>query len=185
LDFRGQSNGYVRNRADTALFNRLLLEDNLDSLAEQTIHNEEGKTAQQNPPRVSDVGRAGFGTLGYQVDGTIDSRRKRIAPVSSVRGTAARRHRAKVTGLATALQERTADRGEATEVLRGLVDAIVLAPGQDGERLQIELRGNLAAMLGPPYKRRGRRSPTTSPCKYLLVAGARNRLYWAFQWAAA
>ena len=59
----------------------------------------------------------------------------------------ARIYRAKVTELAAALQEPDS-RSEATEALRGLVDAIVLTPGQDAETLQIELRGNLAAMLG-------------------------------------
>jgi hypothetical protein len=59
----------------------------------------------------------------------------------------ARIYRAKVTELATALQEPDS-RSEATEALRGLVDAIVLTPNQDAETLQIELRGNLAAMLG-------------------------------------
>ena len=56
-------------------------------------------------------------------------------------------YRAKVTELARALQEPESC-SEATEALRGLVDAIVLTPDQGGETLQIELRGNLAAMLG-------------------------------------
>jgi hypothetical protein len=38
-------------------------------------------------------------------------------------------------------------RSEATEALRGLVDAIVLTPDQAHDAFQIELRGNLAAML--------------------------------------
>ena len=56
-------------------------------------------------------------------------------------------YRAKVTELARALQE-PESRSEATEALRGFVDAIVLTPDQGGETLQIDLRGNLAAMLG-------------------------------------
>jgi site-specific DNA recombinase len=96
----------------------------------------------------------------------------------------ARIYRTKVTELAKALQE-PGGRSEATEALRGLVDAIVLTPDKGGETLQSELRGNLAAMLGPPYKRRGRRKPTTSPCKYLWFAGARNPLNLEFAWAAA
>ena len=60
----------------------------------------------------------------------------------------ARIYRAKVTELATALQEPDS-RCEATEALRGLVDAIVLTPDQ----------------------RRGRRIPTTSPRKYLWLRG--------------
>lgn len=59
----------------------------------------------------------------------------------------ARIYRAKVTELAIALQEPDS-RSEATEALRGLVVAIVLRPDPEGESLQIELRGNLAAMLG-------------------------------------
>ncbi len=47
----------------------------------------------------------------------------------------ARIYRAKVTELARALQEPDS-RSEATEALRGLVDAIVLTPDQDGERFR-------------------------------------------------
>ena len=56
-------------------------------------------------------------------------------------------YRTKVTQLARALQD-PESRPEATEALRGLVDAIVLTPDQGEETLRIELRGNLAAMLG-------------------------------------
>ncbi len=52
--------------------------------------------------------------------------------------------RQKVTALAQAL-EYPETRTEASEALRGLIDAIVLTLSQ-GE-LQIELKGNLAAML--------------------------------------
>ena len=58
-------------------------------------------------------------------------------------------YRQKVTTLAQAL-EHPETRTEASEALRGLIDAIVLTPNQ-GE-LQIELKGNLAAMLGRPPK---------------------------------
>src|SRR4029453_6622171 len=53
-------------------------------------------------------------------------------------------YRAKVESLASALQ-REDTRLEASEMLRGLIDSIVLMP--DEGQLQIELRGNLAAML--------------------------------------
>ena len=56
-------------------------------------------------------------------------------------------YRTKVTQLARALQE-PESRPEATEALRGLVDAIVLTPDQGRETLRIELKRNLAAMLG-------------------------------------
>ena len=67
-------------------------------------------------------------------------------------------------------------RSEATEALRGLVDAIVLTPDQAGETLQIELRGNLAAMLGANSCQTKRSpNPTTSPCKYLWLRGPATR----------
>jgi hypothetical protein len=50
-----------------------------------------------------------------------------------------------VTTLAQAL-EHPENRTGASEGLRGLIDAIVLTPNQG--KLQIELKGNLAAMLG-------------------------------------
>ena len=83
----------------------------------------------------------------------------------------ARIYRAKVTELATALQEPDS-RSEATEALRGLVDAIVLTPDQAGETLQIELRGNLAAMLGATVQTK--RSPESDDLslQVSLVAGA-------------
>ena len=83
----------------------------------------------------------------------------------------ARIYRAKVTELARALQEPDS-RSEATEALRGLVDAIVLTPDQAGETLQIELRGNLAAMLGATVQTK--RSPESDDLslQVSLVAGA-------------
>ncbi len=77
-------------------------------------------------------------------------------------------YRHKVTTLAQALEQPEA-RTEASEALRDLIDAIVLTPNQ-GE-LQIELRGNLAAMLGAAQN--AKRSPETgdlSP-QVVMVAG--------------
>jgi hypothetical protein len=67
-------------------------------------------------------------------------------------------------------------RSEATEALRGLVDGIVLTPDQDRETLQIELKGNLAAMLGATVQTK--RSPESADLslQVSLVAGARNPL---------
>ena len=78
-------------------------------------------------------------------------------------------YRQKVTALAQAL-ERPETRTEASEVLRGLVDAIVLTP-DEGE-LQIELKGNLAAMLGAAQS--AKRSPETGDLslQVVMVAGA-------------
>ena len=71
--------------------------------------------------------------------------------------------------LAQAL-EHPETRTEASEALRGLIDAIVLTPNQ-GE-LQIELKGNLAAMLGAAQN--AKRSPETGDLslQVVMVAGA-------------
>jgi hypothetical protein len=79
--------------------------------------------------------------------------------------------RQKITALGQAL-EHPETRTEVSEALRGLIDAIVLTPNQGeppsragknspfGEpRLQIELKGNLAAMLGAAQN--AKRSPET------------------------
>jgi site-specific DNA recombinase len=79
-------------------------------------------------------------------------------------------YRAKVTELARALQDPDS-RSEATEALRGLVDAIVLTPDQ-GETLQIELRGNLAAMLGATVQTKRSSDSDDLSLQVSLVAGA-------------
>ena len=78
-------------------------------------------------------------------------------------------YRQKVTALAEAL-EQPETRTEASEALRGLIDAIVLTP-DEGE-LQIELKGNLAAMLGAAQN--AKRSPETGDLslQVVMVAGA-------------
>jgi len=83
-------------------------------------------------------------------------------------------YRQKVTNLTQAL-EHPETRTEASEALRGLIDAIVLTPNQ-GE-LQIELKGNLAAMLGAAQN--AKRSPETGDLslQVVMVAGARNQRY--------
>jgi hypothetical protein len=83
-------------------------------------------------------------------------------------------YRQKVTTLAQALEQRET-RTEATEALRGLVDAIVMTP--DDGALRIELRGNLAAMLSAATN--AKRSPETSDLslQVVMVAGARNHHY--------
>ena len=77
-------------------------------------------------------------------------------------------YRQKVTTLARAL-EHLETRTEASEALRGLIDAIVLTPNQ-GE-LQIELKGNLSAMLGAAQN--AKRSPETGDLslQVVMVAG--------------
>jgi site-specific DNA recombinase len=83
-------------------------------------------------------------------------------------------YRSKVEELAAALQ-REDTRLEASEMLRGLIDSIVLTP-QDGQ-LRIDLRGNLAAMLTAAQQTK--RSPETGDLlvPVQLVAGARNQHY--------
>ena len=80
-------------------------------------------------------------------------------------------YRTKVTQLARALQE-PESRPEATEALRGLVDAIVLTPNQGGEALGIELRGNLAAMLGATRQTKRSSESDDLSLQVSLVAGA-------------
>jgi DNA invertase Pin-like site-specific DNA recombinase len=96
----------------------------------------------------------------------------------------ARIYRTKVTELAKALQQPDT-RSEATEALRGLVYAIVLTPDPAREALQIELRGNLAAMLGATVQTK--RSPESDDLslQVSLVAGACNPLNLEFAWSAA
>ena len=91
-------------------------------------------------------------------------------------------YRTKVMQLAEALEQESS-RAEATEALRGLVDAIILIP--EGESLRIELKGNLAAMLGAATN--AKRSPETGDLslQVVMVAGARNHLNLEFSWAAA
>jgi site-specific DNA recombinase len=83
-------------------------------------------------------------------------------------------YRSKVAEFATALQ-REDTRVEASEMLRGLIDSIVLMPEKG--QLRIELRGNLAAMLTAAQQTK--RSPETGDLlvPVQLVAGARNRRY--------
>ena len=78
-------------------------------------------------------------------------------------------YRTKVEKLAAALQHEDT-RPEASEMLRGLIDSIVLTP--DEGQLRIELRGNLAAMLTAAQQTK--RSPDTGDLlvPVQLVAGA-------------
>jgi len=91
-------------------------------------------------------------------------------PPPLLRPEMARIYRTKVTELAEVLQEPDT-RCEATETLRGLVDAIVFTPDQAREALQIELRGNLAATLGATVQTK--RSPETGDLFLNLGCGGR------------
>lgn len=96
----------------------------------------------------------------------------------------ARIYRPKVTEFAKALEEPDS-RSEATEALRGLVDAIVLTPDERGDALQIELRGNLAAMLEATVQTKRSSESDDLSLQVSLVAGACNPLNLEFSWAAA
>jgi site-specific DNA recombinase len=86
-------------------------------------------------------------------------------------------YRAKVARLVDCLNDER-DRTEAVEVLRGLIDRIVLTPkDEDGRRsLSIELEGALAGVLA--LASNDKRPLTGSGLSEItLVAGARNYLY--------
>src|ERR687891_2049133 len=107
----------------------------------------------------------------------LDARRKELdaqlkaadEPPPLLHPSMADLYRSKVEDLASALQ-REDTRLEASEMLRGLIDSIVLTP--QGGQLRIELRGNLAAMLAAAQKTK--RSPETGDLlvPVQLVAGA-------------
>ncbi len=106
----------------------------------------------------------------------LDARRKELQaqletddePPPLLHPEMAELYRHKVTTLAQAL-EHPETRTEATEALRGLIDAIVLTP--DESVLRIELRGNLAAMLSAATN--AKRSPETGDLslQVQMVAG--------------
>jgi len=83
-------------------------------------------------------------------------------------------YRTKVTQLADAL-ERPDTRTEATEMLRGLIDEIVLTPDQG--QLRIDLRGNLAAMLSAATNAKRPSDTDGLHLQVKLVAGACNQRY--------
>lgn len=93
-------------------------------------------------------------------------------------------YRQKVTALAQAL-EHPETRTEACEALRGVIEAIILTPGDVEGELRIELKGNLAAMLSAATN--AKRSPETGDLSLQveMVAGARTKLYRKLCWAAA
>jgi site-specific DNA recombinase len=108
---------------------------------------------------------------------TLDARRKELQAQLETADEAppllhpemADLYRQKVTTLAQAL-EQPETRTEATEALRGLIDAIILTPNDGG--LRIQLKGNLAAMLSAATN--AKRSPETGDLSLQveMVAGA-------------
>ncbi len=112
----------------------------------------------------------------------LDTRRKELQaqlenadePPPLLHPEIAELYRQKVTTLAQAL-EHPQTRTEATDALRGLVDAIVMTP-VDGQ-LRIELKGNLAAMLGATVQKKRPSESDDLSLQVSMVAGARNRQY--------
>jgi site-specific DNA recombinase len=107
----------------------------------------------------------------------LDARRRKLQahlesadePPPLIHPQMAELYRQKVTTLAHAL-EAAETRTEAREALRGLIDAITLTP--EMSTLRIELKGNLAAMLGATVQ--SKRSPETGDLslQVSMVAGA-------------
>ena len=112
----------------------------------------------------------------------LDARRKELQaqletahePPPLLHPEMAELYRQKVTTLAPAL-ERSETRTEATEALRGLIDAIVLTP--DEGALRIELRGNLAAMLSAATNAKRSAETGDLSLQVQMVAGACNQRY--------
>ena len=107
----------------------------------------------------------------------LDARRKELQakletadePPPLLHPEMAELYRQKVTTLAQAL-ERPETRSEATGALRGLVDDIVMTP-VDGQ-LRIELKGNLAAMLGATVQKKRPSESDDLSLQVSMVAGA-------------
>jgi hypothetical protein len=72
---------------------------------------------------------------------------------------------------------RSQNRAEATEALHGLVGAIVMTPAAGSGELAIELRGNLAAMLGATVQRKRSSESDDLSRQVAFVAGACNQRY--------
>ena len=97
--------------------------------------------------------------------------KRAAAPAPRLHPNIAEVYRRKVEELHNAL--RAEDAGPARELIRGLVEAIVLAP-EDG-RLRVEVRGELAAILrlsGPPNEKAPAGSPELLAEQIKMVAGA-------------
>jgi len=109
---------------------------------------------------------------------TLDARRQELQaqletadePPPLLHPEMAELYRQKVTTLAQAL-EHPETRTESTEALRALIDAIVLTPAENG--LRIELKGNLAAMLGATVQNKRAQETEALSLQESMVAGAR------------
>jgi hypothetical protein len=96
------------------------------------------------------------------------------APAPRLHPNIAEVYRRKVEELHNAL--RAEDAGPARELIRGLVEAIVLVP--EYGRLRVEVRGELAAILrlsGPQNEKAPAGSPDLSAEQIKMVAGERSQ----------
>lgn len=89
----------------------------------------------------------------------------------------AEHYRRQVATLADALTAE-ANRAEATDILRGLIDRIELTPNEESRKLEIDIYGDLAGILGLAANKNGpldESDPSVQQVK--LVAGAGCHLY--------
>jgi hypothetical protein len=118
--------------------------------------------------------KAEMGALQMRKEALLSQLKSVNEPPTLLHPSVADLYRTKVEQLAAALQ-REDTRLEASEMLRGFIDSIVLTPEKG--QLRIELRGNLAAMLTVAQKTT--RSPESGDLivPVQLVAGACNQPY--------
>ena len=81
-------------------------------------------------------------------------------------------YRRKVDDLHTALNGEHSTRAEALDILRSLIDAIVLVP--EGRELKIELRGDLAGILKVAANEKSPSGTDGLVSQVEMVAGTRN-----------
>jgi hypothetical protein len=84
-------------------------------------------------------------------------------------------YRHKVADLRVALTSDDATRAEATDILRSLIDAIILVP--EGGSLKIELRGDLAGILAVAAKEKSPSRTDGLASQVEVVAGTRYPLF--------
>ena len=172
----------------TAEWNRLQAE--VSALA--TVRRRELDTVQRKLASVIDAIADGLRSPGLQqrLD-TLESRKAELErslaaapmPAPLLHPNLAQVYRQRVEGLQVALQG--PDSADALEVVRGLVERVVLHPGADGQRgFEIELVGEIAAMVrlglsGDAAAHRtlpsGGAGPDLFGSSVKVVAGARNR----------
>jgi len=108
----------------------------------------------------------------YAISGAIDTRtdaRRPAPPCLRSNPDLAQVYRAKVERLHVALAD-PAIRDEAFEILRGLIERVVVHPGDDGP--QIELVGEIVRMVELDAKQAA--LPKEAACSVKVVAGAGN-----------